>query len=93
MKYPDFDKEFILATDASNVAIGAVLGQLDELGKEHPVAYASRVLNKAERKPQRTVDRAIAILDKALQGVPWEERDQTLDLLEWDWQEEERQTP
>ena len=45
------------------------------------------------RKPQRTVDRAIAILDKALQGVPWEERDQTLDLLEWDWQEEVGQSP
>ncbi len=45
------------------------------------------------RKPQRTVDRAIAILDKALQGVPCEERDKTLNLLEWDWQEEVGQTP
>jgi hypothetical protein len=45
------------------------------------------------RKPQRTVDREIAILDKALQGVPWKERDKTLDLLEWDWQEEVGQTP
>ena len=48
LKYPDFYKEFIFATDASNVAIGAVLGQLDELGKEHPVAYENRVLNKVE---------------------------------------------
>ena len=29
--------------DASNVVIGAVFGQLEELEKEHPVAYASRV--------------------------------------------------
>ncbi len=41
---------------------------------------------------QRTVDRAIAILDKALKGVPWEEKDNTLYLLEWNWQEEMGQT-
>ena len=60
LKYPDFHKEFNLATDASNVAIGAVLGQLDELGKEHPVAYASQVLNKVESnystKERSTID-------------------------------------
>ena len=61
MKYPDFDKEFILATDASNVAIRAVLGQLDELGKEHSVAYASGVLNKAERNYSTTEREALAI--------------------------------
>jgi hypothetical protein len=54
LKYPDFDNELILATDAANVAIGAVLGQLDELGKKHPVAYVSRVLNKAERSYSTT---------------------------------------
>ena len=60
LKYPDFDNELILATDAANVAIGAVLGQLDELGKEHPVAYASQVLNKVESnystKERSTID-------------------------------------
>jgi hypothetical protein len=60
LKYPDFHKEFNLATDASNVAIGAVLGQLGELGKEHPVAYASQVLNKVESnystKERSTID-------------------------------------
>ena len=61
LKYPDFDKEFILATDASNVAIRAVLGQLDELGKEHSVAYASGVLNKAERNYSTTEREALAI--------------------------------
>jgi hypothetical protein len=48
LQYPDFSKEFILSTDASNEGIGAVLAQ-GQLGKELPIAYASRSLNMAER--------------------------------------------
>ena len=47
--YPDFSKPMILMTDASNVAIGAVLGQIGPDGKEHPIAYASRGLKPAEK--------------------------------------------
>jgi hypothetical protein len=45
--YPDFEKKFILSTDASSFAVGAVLSQEID-GVEHPVAYASRQLNSAE---------------------------------------------
>lgn len=46
LDYPDFssENEFILQTDASNTAIGAVLSNKNN----KPVAYASRSLNKAE---------------------------------------------
>jgi hypothetical protein len=47
LQYPDFSKEFILTTDASNAGMGAVLSQ-GLLGKDLPVAYSSRSLNKAE---------------------------------------------
>lgn len=47
LQYPDFTKEFILTTDASIHAIGAVLSQ-GPIGKDLPIAYASRTLNKAE---------------------------------------------
>lgn len=47
LQFPDFSKEFILTTDASNFAIGAILSQ-GEPGKDLPIAYASRTLNKAE---------------------------------------------
>lgn len=47
LQYPDFSKEFLLRTDASNFALGAVLSQ-GPLGSDKPVAYASRTLNNSE---------------------------------------------
>jgi hypothetical protein len=47
LQYPDFSKPFILTTNASQFAIGAVLSQ-GEIGKDLPIAYASRTLNTAK---------------------------------------------
>jgi len=41
---PDFRKQFILQTDASNSGIGAVLSQVGEDGKERAISYYSRKL-------------------------------------------------
>ena len=35
-------------TDASNKAIGAVVSQLEDNGRKHPIHYASRVLSGTE---------------------------------------------
>jgi len=48
LAFPDFSNEFILDTDASFDRIGAVLSQLDENGREKPIAYGSRAMNKHE---------------------------------------------
>jgi hypothetical protein len=47
LQYSDFNKQFILTTDASDYAIGAILSQ-GNLGQDKPFAYASRMLNNAE---------------------------------------------
>lgn len=50
MMSPDFEKEFVLQTDASERGVGAVLSQLDDEGKDHPVAYFSRKLLPRETR-------------------------------------------
>jgi len=47
VQYPDFSKEFVLTTDASNSGLGAVLSQ-GPVGQGLPVTYTSRSLNNAE---------------------------------------------
>jgi hypothetical protein len=41
MRRLNFSKVFILHTDWSALGIGAILGQLDEEGKEYVITYAS----------------------------------------------------
>jgi len=43
LRLPDFEKQFVLQTDASNTGIGAILLQ-EESGVKHPVDFASRKL-------------------------------------------------
>jgi len=47
LQYPDFSKPFNLTCDPSNYAIGCVFSQ-GHIGKDLPIAYASRTLNNAE---------------------------------------------
>lgn len=57
LRYPDFKKPFIVTTDASNQALGAILSQ-GEIGKDLPIAYASRALNQAETN-YSTIDKEL----------------------------------
>ena len=49
LRYPDWNKPFILTTDASITAISYILGQKDEDKKEYAVAYGGRALKGAEK--------------------------------------------
>ena len=50
LAFTDFEKPFLLETDASSCGLGAVLSQKQDDGKFHPVAYASRELKGGEKK-------------------------------------------
>jgi RNase H-like domain found in reverse transcriptase len=49
LRLRDFDKKFTLYTDGSDVALGAILSQQDDLGNEYVIAYGSRVLRPEEK--------------------------------------------
>lgn len=62
LQYPDFSKDFVLTTDASNFAIGAVLSQ-GPIGHDKPIAYASRTLNSSEVN--------YSVIEKELLAMVW----------------------
>lgn len=61
LAYPDFKLPFILTTDASNYALGAVLSQIQNK-VERPIAFASRTLTKCETNYSTIEKEALAIM-------------------------------
>ena len=62
LAHPDFSKPFFLHTDASGIGVGGVLSQIDETGKDKPVAFVSRILNTAEKNYSAVEQEALAIV-------------------------------
>lgn len=57
LSYPDFSNDFELTTDASNVALGAVLSQ-----NMRPIAFISRTLDKTEQNYATNEREMLAII-------------------------------
>lgn len=70
LQYPDFTKPFILTTDASGKALGAILSQ-GTIGSDLPIAYASRTLNKSEINYSTTELECLAIVYGVKQFRPY----------------------
>lgn len=62
LAFPNFDKEFLLETDASGKGLGAVLAQKQEDGSTRPIAYASRTLEPSEKNYGVTEVEALAVV-------------------------------
>ena len=50
LAFPDFNKPFLLETDASGRGLGAVLSEKQVDGWYHPIAYASHVMNETKQR-------------------------------------------
>ena len=50
LSFKDFNKPFLLETDASGRGLGAVLSQKQADGRYHLIAYASHVMNETEQR-------------------------------------------
>src|SRR6266540_177358 len=60
--FPNFDKPFVLCTDASLKSLGVVLKQEDENKNLRPVAYANRSLTLTEKNYHTTDLKCLAII-------------------------------
>ena len=58
---PNFEKMFILQTDASNYGVGAVLSQADAEGLDHPITFFSQKLLDREQKYSTIEKECLAI--------------------------------
>ena len=63
LAYPDFDKEFILSTDASGHALGFILSQKDSNKKERVIAYGGRSLRPPERSWSISERETLALIE------------------------------
>ena len=62
LRLPDFERQFVVTTDASDIAIEAILEQDFGPGLQ-PVAFASRKLN--------STDIRYSAYDRELSGIVW----------------------
>ena len=62
LAYPQFDRGFMLETDTSGTGLGAVLSQVQEDGKPHPIAFASQALLPCEKNYGITELETLAVL-------------------------------
>ena len=70
LQHPDFEKPFILTTDASDYAVGAVLSQ-GKVGEYRPIAYMSKMMKPAERNYGTTEKECLAIIYAILHYRPY----------------------
>ena len=62
LAYPNFEKPFVLLTDASYGQLSAILAQVDEHGMERPISYASRCLTPTEQRYGITDKEALGVV-------------------------------
>ena len=75
LAFADFNKLFLLETDASKLGLGTVLSQKQNDGQYHPVAYMSYSLTVHEHNYHSTKQKLLAL--------KWAIMEQFLEYLLW----------
>ena len=70
LQYPDVTRPFVLTTDASNEALGAILSQ-GPIGQDLPISYVSITHNNADRNYSTTEKELLAIVWGCKQYRPY----------------------
>ena len=63
LAFPDCNKPFTLCCDASDVALGYVLSQTDDMNRENVIEYAGRALRKAELNYTVSEKESLAVIE------------------------------
>jgi hypothetical protein len=71
LAFPDYSRQFIVDPDASSFAIGAVLSQRDDDGREHPIRFWSRQMRGAELNYSQTEKEAMAAVEACEEFRPY----------------------
>ncbi|KAL7289564.1 hypothetical protein TKK_0016535 [Trichogramma kaykai] len=70
LQYPDFNRPFIVTTDASDFAVGGILSQ-GKVGSDLPIAYTSRSLTDAEVNYSTIEKELLGIVNAVQQFRPY----------------------
>lgn len=71
LSLPNLQKPFIVSTDASNTAIGYVLGELYSKNREHVISYGGRALHKNEQNWPIYEKECLALVEAIKQYRPY----------------------
>ena len=71
LRRPDFNKRFIITTDASDTAIGYYLSQKDDQGREYVIAYSGRALRPNEKHWPAVEKEALALIESCKEYYPY----------------------
>ncbi|GBM51196.1 Retrovirus-related Pol polyprotein from transposon 17.6 [Araneus ventricosus] len=67
---PNYEQEFIIQTDASDLGMGVVMSQRDSKNEGHPILYLSKKFSDAERK-YSTTERECACIIYAIKKLKY----------------------
>ena len=62
LHHPNFNKQFFMNCDASDVSLGSVLYQEDDEGNHQVISFASRVLNSCEKNYNVTEKELLSVV-------------------------------